>query len=133
MLEGAVIAKISGQEERTFTAGQTFYEPPGSIHEVSKNASQTQPAKLLALNFAKKGLPRTIARLRFRDLDPFCRATPDAYLPLCNREKYSIAFARLRLLLAGEADAMPCQESPRFRQNLQRFILSALGGQFEDP
>jgi hypothetical protein len=26
---------------------------------VSKNASQTQPAKLLALNFAKKGLPRT--------------------------------------------------------------------------
>jgi len=59
VLEGAVIAKISGQEERTFKTGEMFYEPPGSVHEVSKNASQTQPAKLLALNFAKKGLPRT--------------------------------------------------------------------------
>ena len=59
VLEGAVVAKITGQEERTFKAGEMFYEPPGSVHEVSKNASQTQPAKLLALNFAKKGLPRT--------------------------------------------------------------------------
>jgi quercetin dioxygenase-like cupin family protein len=59
VLEGSVVAKISGQEERTFKAGEMFYEPPGSVHEVSKNASQTQPAKLLALNFAKKGLPRT--------------------------------------------------------------------------
>lgn len=59
VLEGSVIARISGQEERTFKVGEMFYEPPGSVHEVSKNASQTQSAKLLALNFAKKGLPRT--------------------------------------------------------------------------
>lgn len=32
-----------------------FYEQPGATHEVSKNASQTQPAKLLAMIFAKKG------------------------------------------------------------------------------
>ena len=56
VLEGAVIAKISGQgEERTYTAGQMFYEQPGATHEVSKNASQTQPARLLAMIFAKKG------------------------------------------------------------------------------
>jgi quercetin dioxygenase-like cupin family protein len=56
VLEGAVIAKISGQgEEKTFTVGQMFYEQPGATHEVSKNASQTQPAKLLAMIFAKKG------------------------------------------------------------------------------
>jgi quercetin dioxygenase-like cupin family protein len=59
VLEGAVVAKVSGQEERTYKVGEMFYEPPGSVHEVSKNASQTQPARLLALNFAKKGLPRT--------------------------------------------------------------------------
>ena len=59
VLEGSVVAKVSGQEERTYKAGEMFYEPPGSVHEVSKNASQTQPAKILALNFAKKGLPRT--------------------------------------------------------------------------
>ena len=56
VLEGAVIARISGQgEEKTYTTGQMFYEQPGATHEVSKNASQTQPAKLLAMIFAKKG------------------------------------------------------------------------------
>jgi quercetin dioxygenase-like cupin family protein len=56
ILEGAVVTKISGQgEEKTYTAGQMFYEQPGATHEVAKNASQTQPAKLLALIFAKKG------------------------------------------------------------------------------
>ena len=56
VLEGAVVARISGQgEEKTYTAGQMFYEQPGATHEVSKNASQTQPARLLAMIFAKKG------------------------------------------------------------------------------
>ena len=56
VLEGAVIAKISGQgEEKTYTVGQMFYEQPGATHQVSKNASQTQPARLLAMIFAKKG------------------------------------------------------------------------------
>ena len=56
VLEGAVIAKISGQgEEKTYAAGQMFYEQPGATHEVSNNASQTQPARLLAMIFAKKG------------------------------------------------------------------------------
>jgi len=59
VLEGSVVAKVSGQPERTFKAGEMFYEPPGSVHEVSKNASSTQPARLLALNFAQKGLPLT--------------------------------------------------------------------------
>ena len=56
VLEGAVITKISGQgDEKTYNKGQMFYEQPGATHEVSKNASQTQPAKLLAMIFAKKG------------------------------------------------------------------------------
>lgn len=56
VLEGAVVTKISGQgEERTYTVGQMFYEQPGATHEVSRNASATQPAKLLAMIFAKKG------------------------------------------------------------------------------
>ena len=60
VLEGAIVAKISGQgEERTYTAGQMFYEPPGATHEVSNNASKTQPAKLLAMIFAKKGATLT--------------------------------------------------------------------------
>ena len=59
VLEGAVITKISGQDERTYKAGEMFYEAPGATHEVSKNASPTIPAKLLAFIFAKKGATLT--------------------------------------------------------------------------
>lgn len=56
VLEGAVIAKVSGQgPEKTYKVGEMFYEQPGATHEVSKNASQTTPARLLAMIFAKKG------------------------------------------------------------------------------
>jgi quercetin dioxygenase-like cupin family protein len=57
VLEGDVVTKISGQEERTYSAGQMFYEQPGSTHEVSRNASSTKQAKILAMIFAKKGAP----------------------------------------------------------------------------
>ena len=60
VLEGDIVTKISGQEERTYKPGEMFYEPPGSTHEVSRNASETQPAKLLAMIFAKKGVPLTM-------------------------------------------------------------------------
>lgn len=60
VLEGAVVTRISGQEERTYRSGEMFFEPPGSTHEVSNNASATQPAKLLAMIFAKKGVPLTV-------------------------------------------------------------------------
>jgi len=60
VLEGAIVSRVSGQsEETTYTAGQMFFEPPGATHEVSKNASQTQPARLLAMIFAQKGATQT--------------------------------------------------------------------------
>src|SRR5207249_10417893 len=60
VLEGTVVAKITGQgEDKVYNVGQMFYEQPGATHEVSKNASQTQPAKLLAMIFAKKGATLT--------------------------------------------------------------------------
>lgn len=60
VLEGAVITKISGQDERTYHVGEMFYEPPDATHEVSKNASATEPAKLLAMIFAPKGAQLTM-------------------------------------------------------------------------
>jgi len=60
VLEGKVVAKVSGQgPERTYAVGEMFYEQPGAVHEVSRNASQTEPAKLLAMIFAKKGATLT--------------------------------------------------------------------------
>ena len=60
VLEGNVVTKISGQEEKTYRPGEMFFEPPGSTHEVSRNASETEPAKLLAMIFAKKGAQLTM-------------------------------------------------------------------------
>jgi quercetin dioxygenase-like cupin family protein len=60
VLEGAVVTRVSGQPERTYGTGEMFFEPPGSTHEVSNNASQTAPAKLLAMIFAKKGATLTL-------------------------------------------------------------------------
>jgi quercetin dioxygenase-like cupin family protein len=60
VLDGAVVTRISGQgEEATYKTGQMFYEQPGATHEVSRNASQTQPARLLAMIFARKGATLT--------------------------------------------------------------------------
>ncbi|MDB6048785.1 MAG: hypothetical protein JWR17_1531 [Pseudomonas sp.] len=47
VLEGAIISKVNDGKEITYTPGQSWYEPAGAKHEVSKNASATQPAKLL--------------------------------------------------------------------------------------
>jgi quercetin dioxygenase-like cupin family protein len=56
VLEGEIVSKVSGQgPERTYRAGEMFYEQPGATHEVSRNASKTTPARLLAMIFAKKG------------------------------------------------------------------------------
>src|SRR4051794_2673488 len=60
VLEGRIITKVSGQgDEKVYNTGEMFYEQPGATHEVSKNASQTEPAKLLAMIFAKKGATLT--------------------------------------------------------------------------
>ena len=38
---------------RVYRAGETFFEPPGSTHLVSANASDTDPASLLAVFVAE--------------------------------------------------------------------------------
>jgi quercetin dioxygenase-like cupin family protein len=57
--EGAVELQIQGGPLTTVKAGETFYEPPGSIHQVSRNASKTTPAKLVAFIIGKKDTPPT--------------------------------------------------------------------------
>jgi quercetin dioxygenase-like cupin family protein len=62
VLQGSIVTRISGQgPEKTYNVGDMFYEQPGATHEVSRNASQTQPARLLAMIFAKKGSTLTTA------------------------------------------------------------------------
>ncbi|MDP9759516.1 MULTISPECIES: cupin domain-containing protein [Agrobacterium] len=49
VLEGAIQSAVNGGETKTFIAGQNFTELPGDRHDVSANASKTEPAKLLAV------------------------------------------------------------------------------------
>jgi quercetin dioxygenase-like cupin family protein len=49
VLEGAVNSQINDGPVRTFKAGESFTELPGDRHRVSANASETEPAKLLAV------------------------------------------------------------------------------------
>jgi quercetin dioxygenase-like cupin family protein len=49
VVSGAVESQVNDGPARVYHAGESFSEEPGSIHRVSRNASQTQPAKLLAV------------------------------------------------------------------------------------
>jgi len=44
---GSITSQVKGEKAITYKAGQYWYEPAGSEHLVSKNASATQPAKML--------------------------------------------------------------------------------------
>ena len=44
---------------RVYSPGEGFFEPPGSTHEVSANASDSEPASLLAIFVADDGAQLT--------------------------------------------------------------------------
>src|SRR3954447_24617297 len=49
VLEGAIRSQVNDGPVAVYTAGQSFSEVPGDRHAISANASETQPAKLLAV------------------------------------------------------------------------------------
>ena len=60
VLEGSIVMQVEGGKEVTLGPGQTFYESPDDIHSVSKNASDSQPAKFLVFFVKDKGAPASI-------------------------------------------------------------------------
>ena len=57
VLEGSVLMQVKGGKQVTLIQGQTFYEGPDDVHVVGRNASSTQPAKLLVFMVKDKGAP----------------------------------------------------------------------------
>jgi quercetin dioxygenase-like cupin family protein len=56
VLSGAIRSEVSANgPAKTYKAGESFFEPPGSEHLVSENASATEPASLLAVFVADDG------------------------------------------------------------------------------
>jgi len=56
VLEGAVEMQVEGGQLVTLGPGQTFYEAPGDIHSVARNASKTKKAKFLVFMIKDKGV-----------------------------------------------------------------------------
>ncbi|EJN15761.1 hypothetical protein PMI42_00779 [Bradyrhizobium sp. YR681] len=49
VLEGAIRSQVNDGPAKVFHKGENFSEKPGDRHAVSANASETEPAKLLAV------------------------------------------------------------------------------------
>ena len=57
VLEGSIVMQVEGGKETTLGPGQTVYESPDDVHTVSKNASDSKPAKFLVFFVKDKGAP----------------------------------------------------------------------------
>ena len=49
VISGAIESKVNDGETRIYRAGESWSEPPGAIDWISRNASNAEPAKLLAV------------------------------------------------------------------------------------
>ena len=49
VLSGEIRSQVDGEPARVYRAGETWFESPGAHHRVSANASDTEPARLLAV------------------------------------------------------------------------------------
>ena len=55
VLEGAIVLEQEGKPAVTLKAGQTFFIPPGTVHNATNNESAT--ARVLATYIVEKGKP----------------------------------------------------------------------------
>lgn len=55
VLEGEIASKVGDDPEKTYKVGEMWIETPNQLHAVSRNASDSRPAKLLAILLAEKG------------------------------------------------------------------------------
>lgn len=49
VISGEIESKVNDGETRIYRAGESWSESPGALHSISRNASKTESAKLLAV------------------------------------------------------------------------------------
>jgi len=57
VLKGALRTQVKGEPEAIYKPGESFYEAPNGVHQVSANASQTQPARFIAYFVCDRDVP----------------------------------------------------------------------------
>jgi quercetin dioxygenase-like cupin family protein len=60
VVEGTYELGVDGGPVRTLKAGDTFYEPPGALHSVSRNPSPDKPNKIVVFMVADQSKPSTV-------------------------------------------------------------------------
>ena len=60
VIERSVLLGLDGREPVLLKAGESFHEPPGALHSVSRNASQELPASLIAFFVLAEGESATV-------------------------------------------------------------------------
>src|SRR5438270_12027264 len=60
IIEGTYELGIDGQPTRVLKAGDTFYEPPGALHSVSRNPNTETSVKFIVFMVADQKNPSTV-------------------------------------------------------------------------
>jgi len=55
VLAGEVESQLEGEPARSFHPGESWSEPPGAHHVLTRNMSSTSPARLLVVFVADRG------------------------------------------------------------------------------
>ena len=61
VVEGALRTQVKGEPAATYTAGESFYEAPNTVHLVSANASRERPVRFLAYFACDRKTPLVVA------------------------------------------------------------------------
>lgn len=59
VLSGAIRSQLQGQTPAVYRAGESFFEPPDAVHQLSENASTSDPTRILAIFVADDGAALT--------------------------------------------------------------------------
>ena len=60
VVQGALRSQVKGEPEAVYRAGQSFYEPPNGVHQVSANASDKDSVHFLAYFTCDRETPLTV-------------------------------------------------------------------------
>jgi quercetin dioxygenase-like cupin family protein len=60
VMDGSVLFGVDDREPVVLKAGESFYERPGALHSVSRNASEDVPASLIAFFVLGDGESATV-------------------------------------------------------------------------
>ena len=55
VVSGSIASKVGDGSEQVFRSGEAWWEPPGATHRLSRNGSEVEAARLLAIYIAPKG------------------------------------------------------------------------------